>query len=179
MASVRMDKWLWAARFFKTRALAVRACELGRIASNGQLAKPSRDVRIGDRPVVIDYGDRQRLAVPRTIDGRRPDDDQLRAAMQLCRQKLLRGALRCFRRRLLLPHHERARIRAQQLFQPVVADLRAADADELNALEVRDEPHPRVRYRGAVEEASQAEIRELFDTNFFGLVAVTQAVLPQ
>lgn len=43
-----MDKWLWAARFFKTRALAVRACELGRIQSNGQLAKPARDVRTGD-----------------------------------------------------------------------------------------------------------------------------------
>ena len=43
-----MDKWLWAARFFKTRALAARACDLGRILSNAQLAKPSRDVRIGD-----------------------------------------------------------------------------------------------------------------------------------
>lgn len=48
MTGVRMDKWLWAARFFKTRALAVRACELGRIQSNGQAAKPSRDVKIGD-----------------------------------------------------------------------------------------------------------------------------------
>lgn len=48
MASVRIDKWLWAARFFKTRALAAKACELGRISSNGQLAKPARDVRIGD-----------------------------------------------------------------------------------------------------------------------------------
>ncbi|QNI31396.1 RNA-binding S4 domain-containing protein [Alloacidobacterium dinghuense] len=48
MTSVRMDKWLWAARFFKTRALASRACDLGRIQSNGQLAKPSRDVRVGD-----------------------------------------------------------------------------------------------------------------------------------
>ncbi len=43
-----MDKWLWAARFFKTRALASRACELGRIASNGQQAKASREVRAGD-----------------------------------------------------------------------------------------------------------------------------------
>ncbi len=43
-----MDKWLWAARFFKTRALAARACELGRIQSNGQPAKPSREVRIGN-----------------------------------------------------------------------------------------------------------------------------------
>ena len=43
-----MDKWLWAARFFKTRSLAARACELGRIQSNGQPAKPARDVRVGD-----------------------------------------------------------------------------------------------------------------------------------
>jgi ribosome-associated heat shock protein Hsp15 len=45
---VRVDKWLWAARFFKTRALAARACELGRIESNGQQAKTSREVRVGD-----------------------------------------------------------------------------------------------------------------------------------
>jgi ribosome-associated heat shock protein Hsp15 len=48
MTSVRMDKWLWAARFFKTRALAARACELGRILSNGQAAKAAREVRVGD-----------------------------------------------------------------------------------------------------------------------------------
>jgi ribosome-associated heat shock protein Hsp15 len=48
-SSVRMDKWLWAARFFKTRALAARACELGRIVANGHDAKPSRDVHTGDR----------------------------------------------------------------------------------------------------------------------------------
>ena len=48
MDGVRMDKWLWAARFFKTRSLAARACDLGRIQSNGQLAKPARDVRISD-----------------------------------------------------------------------------------------------------------------------------------
>jgi ribosome-associated heat shock protein Hsp15 len=45
---VRIDKWLWAARFFKTRSLAERACELGRIDSNEVRAKPARDVRIGD-----------------------------------------------------------------------------------------------------------------------------------
>jgi ribosome-associated heat shock protein Hsp15 len=60
MVSVRMDKWLWAARFFKTRALAARACELGRIQSNGQPAKPARDVRIGDMlRVTNDGGDFQ------------------------------------------------------------------------------------------------------------------------
>ena len=45
---MRIDKWLWAARFFKTRAMAARACELGRIEANGQPAKPAREVRIGD-----------------------------------------------------------------------------------------------------------------------------------
>ena len=48
MNSVRIDKWLWAARFFKTRSLAGKACELGRIQSNGQPAKAARDVKIGD-----------------------------------------------------------------------------------------------------------------------------------
>src|SRR5450755_2427071 len=49
MASVRMDKWLWAARFFKTRSLAAKSCELGRIQSNQQSAKPAREVKVGDR----------------------------------------------------------------------------------------------------------------------------------
>jgi ribosome-associated heat shock protein Hsp15 len=48
MTGVRMDKWLWAARFFKTRSLAARACDLGRIQANGQPAKPAREVRSGD-----------------------------------------------------------------------------------------------------------------------------------
>jgi len=56
MNSVRMDKWLWAARFFKTRSLAARACELGRIQSNGQLAKAAREVRIGDMLRVTNDG---------------------------------------------------------------------------------------------------------------------------
>jgi ribosome-associated heat shock protein Hsp15 len=60
MAGVRMDKWLWAARFFKTRTLAARACELGRIQSNGQPAKAAREVRIGDvLRVTNDGGDFQ------------------------------------------------------------------------------------------------------------------------
>ena len=45
---MRIDKWLWAARFFKTRSIATRACELGKIESNGQQAKAAREVRVGD-----------------------------------------------------------------------------------------------------------------------------------
>ncbi len=46
---LRIDKWLWAARFFKTRALATAACDAGHIVCNGQTAKPSRIVKVGDK----------------------------------------------------------------------------------------------------------------------------------
>ena len=48
MDGTRIDKWLWAARFFKTREQASKACELGRVTSSGQRAKPAREVRAGD-----------------------------------------------------------------------------------------------------------------------------------
>jgi len=48
MTGVRIDRWLWAARFFKTRSLAAKACDLGRILSNAKLAKAAREVRVGD-----------------------------------------------------------------------------------------------------------------------------------
>jgi ribosome-associated heat shock protein Hsp15 len=47
MTGIRMDAWLWAARFFKTRTLAKKGCDLGRILSNGQVAKAAREVRSG------------------------------------------------------------------------------------------------------------------------------------
>ncbi len=49
MTGTRIDKWLWAARFFKTRALAIKACDINRVLSNGVAAKPSREVKLGDR----------------------------------------------------------------------------------------------------------------------------------
>ena len=49
MDRVRIDKWLWAARFFKTRSLASQACQLGRIECNGQPVRSSREVHAGDR----------------------------------------------------------------------------------------------------------------------------------
>jgi ribosome-associated heat shock protein Hsp15 len=56
MNGVRIDKWLWAARFFKTRALASRACDLGRVRSNGIEAKPAREVRLHDMLQVRNEG---------------------------------------------------------------------------------------------------------------------------
>src|ERR1700690_1621731 len=61
--SVRIDKWLWAARFFKTRALAAKACGLGRIQANGQPAKPAREVHIGDMLRVSNEGGEFEIAV--------------------------------------------------------------------------------------------------------------------
>jgi ribosome-associated heat shock protein Hsp15 len=58
MTGVRIDKWLWAARFFKTRSLAAKACELGRIRAKGQPTKPAREVHAGDMlQVKNDSGD--------------------------------------------------------------------------------------------------------------------------
>jgi ribosome-associated heat shock protein Hsp15 len=49
MDEVRLDKWLWAARFYKTRSLAVDEIAKGRVEVNGQVAKPARSLKPGDR----------------------------------------------------------------------------------------------------------------------------------
>jgi ribosome-associated heat shock protein Hsp15 len=60
MSHVRIDKWLWAARFFKTRSLAAHACDIGRVTFVGQPVKPAREVRVGDAfQVRNDSGDFQ------------------------------------------------------------------------------------------------------------------------
>ncbi|HEY4010732.1 MAG TPA: RNA-binding S4 domain-containing protein [Acidobacteriaceae bacterium] len=56
MDGVRLDKWLWAARFFKTRALAARACELGRVMSKGQPMKPARELHAGSELMITTEG---------------------------------------------------------------------------------------------------------------------------
>jgi ribosome-associated heat shock protein Hsp15 len=73
MDSVRVDKWLWAARIFKTRALASEAIGGGRVHVNGTRAKPSKEVRAGDRlEVTRDRGLRLELIVRGVAERRGP-----------------------------------------------------------------------------------------------------------
>jgi len=72
MTGVRMDAWLWAARFFKTRTLAKKACDLGRILSNGQVAKAAREVRVGDRLRITNEGGEFEVEVLALSDVRGP-----------------------------------------------------------------------------------------------------------
>jgi ribosome-associated heat shock protein Hsp15 len=72
MDGVRIDAWLWAARFFKTRTLAKHACELGRVLSNGQTAKAAREVRVGDMLRVSNEGGEFEIEVLGLSDERGP-----------------------------------------------------------------------------------------------------------
>jgi ribosome-associated heat shock protein Hsp15 len=69
---VRIDLWLWAARFFKTRMLAKRACDLGRILCNGQVVKPARDVRPSDMLRITNDGGEFEIEVIAISDIRGP-----------------------------------------------------------------------------------------------------------
>jgi ribosome-associated heat shock protein Hsp15 len=77
-----MDAWLWAARFFKTRTLAKKSCDLGRIVSNGQQAKAAREVRVGDRLRISNDGGDFEVEVLGLSDVRGPAAE----AQKLCRE---------------------------------------------------------------------------------------------
>ncbi|HSD17648.1 MAG TPA: S4 domain-containing protein [Thermomonas sp.] len=97
VASVRLDLWLWAARFFKTRAVAKHAIETGKVDVGGQRAKPSRSVRIGDVLVVARGEERFEIEVSALSDVRGPAS----IAQQLYREsdasKLAREQARALR----------------------------------------------------------------------------------
>ena len=67
---IRLDKWLWAARFFKTRALAVEAISGGKVEVHGERVKPARDIRTGDS-VSIRLGPYEHLVQVRALSDRR------------------------------------------------------------------------------------------------------------
>ncbi len=68
--NVRIDKWLWAARFFKTRSLATDAIDRGRVRIDGEPIKPARNVKINDK-IVIDNGSDRWEVIVAAISGTR------------------------------------------------------------------------------------------------------------
>ncbi|GHU27645.1 heat-shock protein 15 [Betaproteobacteria bacterium] len=73
--TLRIDKWLWAARFFKTRSLATAAIHAGHVRWNGEIPKPARDLRIGDT-LDIALGPMRWTVIVRALnDQRRPADE--------------------------------------------------------------------------------------------------------
>lgn len=70
MTGVRLDKWLWAARFFKTRAKAKEAIEGGKVHVNGKRGKPSKDVQINNELVISQGWDKKTVIVINVTDKR-------------------------------------------------------------------------------------------------------------
>lgn len=70
--NVRLDKWLWAARFFKTRSMATDAIDRGRVRVEGEPVKPSRNVKVNDKLVIDNGSDRWEVIVAAMSDKRGP-----------------------------------------------------------------------------------------------------------
>ena len=78
LSSLRVDKWLWAARFFKTRSLAAAACAGGKVDVNDDAVKPARLVRPGDFVKVTLPQGRRRIARILVLDARRGSGEAAR-----------------------------------------------------------------------------------------------------
>lgn len=96
---LRLDKWLWAARFFKTRTLASDAINAGRIHLNDARAKPSREVRVGDR-LDIQTAEVRYSVVVRALSGRRGPAEEARTLYQETEDSLQRREREREQRRL-------------------------------------------------------------------------------
>ena len=108
MDRVRMDKWMWAARFFKTRTLAAQACELGRVESNGLVAKAAREVRVGDLLRVKNDGGDFRVQVLGLSETRGPAAVAQTLYRETDASRELR--LRMAEERKAMPHFESMRV---------------------------------------------------------------------
>lgn len=119
-ARVRIDKWLWAARFFKTRSLAAEALDRGRIRLNGSEVKPSKEVQAGDWLLVVNEGGEYEIQVVAVSETRGP----ARVAQQLYAESEASMAARQreTERRRLQPEPE-----AQRQGRPSKRDRRQID----------------------------------------------------
>ncbi|MBZ5687983.1 MAG: RNA-binding S4 domain-containing protein [Acidobacteriia bacterium] len=98
MTGIRMDAWLWAARFFKTRTLAKKSCDLGRIVSNGLAAKAAREVRVGDMLRITNDGGEFEVEVLGLSDVRGPASEAQKLYRETEASKELRAKVAAERR---------------------------------------------------------------------------------
>lgn len=84
-AKVRIDKWLWAARFYKTRSLASTAIKGGKVAVNGQRAKPSRELTAGDT-VTLRQGYEEKTVIVQALSEQRGPASQAQQLYQETRE---------------------------------------------------------------------------------------------
>jgi ribosome-associated heat shock protein Hsp15 len=98
MTGIRMDAWLWAARFFKTRTLANKSCDLGRILSNGQAAKAAREVRVGDMLRITNDGGEFEVEVLGLSDMRGPASEAQKLYRETEASKEMRAKVAAERR---------------------------------------------------------------------------------
>ena len=103
---MRLDKWLWAARFFKTRGLAAEAVEGGRVHLGGQRSKPGKPVRVGSRVLINKGGLEWDIEVVELPKQRRPASEASQAYCELS------GSIE--RREVLLEQRRIARLAAPQ-----------------------------------------------------------------
>jgi ribosome-associated heat shock protein Hsp15 len=98
MTGIRMDAWLWAARFFKTRTLAKKSCDLGRIVSNGQVAKAAREVRVRDMLRISNDGGEFEVEVLGLSDVRGPASEAQKLYRETDASKEMRAKVAAERR---------------------------------------------------------------------------------
>jgi ribosome-associated heat shock protein Hsp15 len=121
MERVRIDKWLWAARFFKTRGLATEAVTGGHVHVNGERVKPARDVKAGDR-LEIRRGETRFTVVITTLADRRGPATAAAELYEETPESIAERATRRDERRLAKP------IGADLSERPTKRDRRRLDA---------------------------------------------------
>lgn len=101
MDGLRIDKWLWAARFFKTRSLAIQAVEGGHVRLNEERIKPSKEIRVGDQ-VSVRVGEQEWILTVQALSDRRGPASVARTLYEESQESVARRELQAAERRLLV-----------------------------------------------------------------------------